>query len=449
MAALAHLASAFEERGYARTSNNSRTVISAVEHETKLLPNECVHADGSLDLYEDVQKLFNPVFLKGKPALQCGGWVGYIPINDRYALEVNARVPVANLERLIGLSGGYAPQILHRYKRVFAHTPEKPSALFDLICDQYLDLLDRVRMTGWLHTYKERTRESASPTGRIDPFRSALRTYKRGAPVALSTSFFRTADCVANRALKHALERLLRRYLDMSTSAEHEVRLRRIRDSLEQLDGVSAAKLADLAPAAMAAVIRHLPGSHESYVDALAFAQIVNLDLGLAIRGEGGVAILPSILVDMSVVFESYLRELLSRNSAASDLVVKDGNKGGMAGARCPMFTELRQGLSNPAATPDIVIDDLTSTRLVIDAKYKPPKALPDRSDLNQVIAYGERYGCSKVMLAYPGRKGDEPHVELVGKVRNCSVFTARIDLAAQDMEAEEAVFVQQVQAVC
>ena len=54
---------------------------------------------------------------------------------------------------------------------------------------------------------------------------------------------------------------------------------------------------------------------------------------------------------------------------------------------------------------------------LIIDAKYKPPKPIPDRADLNQVVLYGARYSCLKVMLLYPERSAHQTSAASVGVV--------------------------------
>jgi 5-methylcytosine-specific restriction enzyme subunit McrC len=176
-----------------------RTVISAVEYETKLLPSDIIRPDGSLNLYDDVQKLFRPTFDKGRPAVQCGGWIGYIPLNDKYALEVNARVPLENLERLIGFASGYSPTILKKYKRYFAHTAEQPPALFEILSSHFLSAFERICDAGLLRTYDREEHAGTSPAGRIRPFQSALLSKIRGSPVAAFSSYRRTVDNGPNR----------------------------------------------------------------------------------------------------------------------------------------------------------------------------------------------------------------------------------------------------------
>src|SRR5690606_34467630 len=120
--------------------------------------------------------------------------IGYFPLNDRFALEVTPKVPIGNLERLVGMAAGYSPQTLIKYTRHFAKTTERPESIFLLLCDQLLDAFDRIWDAGLLKAYDRVERIGSSPSGRLDLYASAWRTAKAGRPVAVSSSFQRTVD---------------------------------------------------------------------------------------------------------------------------------------------------------------------------------------------------------------------------------------------------------------
>jgi 5-methylcytosine-specific restriction enzyme subunit McrC len=165
-----------------------------VEHETVLLPHGLVRPDGSLDVYDDVLNRFRPTYHKNRPSIQCAGWVGYIPLNDVYALEVSTRVPVGNLERLVGMAAGYTPTVLRKYARSFGHAEDRPEALFDVLTDQLLTAFDRIWENGLLKTYNRHLRIGTAPTGRIMPFKSEWLSGKADRPTAMSSAFHRTPD---------------------------------------------------------------------------------------------------------------------------------------------------------------------------------------------------------------------------------------------------------------
>lgn len=252
---IAALEEAFRGRGMAAAGHRARTLIPAEEHETVLLPADLIKEDGSLDVYDDVLNLFRPTYKKNRPSIQCAGWVGYIPLNDAYALEVSTRVPVGNLERLMGMAAGYTPEVLRKYIRLFGHAEDRPEALFDVLADQMLAAFDRIWESGLLKTYDRVIRIGNSPSGRIMPFETEWLTAKAGRPTAMSSSFHRTPDFGPNRLLRHAFEKLLARYIGIQDQKQR-ARTLRLRKAVARLGDVRRASPSDLTPQAIAGYIR-------------------------------------------------------------------------------------------------------------------------------------------------------------------------------------------------
>lgn len=445
---LAPLARLMADRGFGASFRAERQVIAATEQELILLPPELLKSDGSLDVYDDIMNLFRPTYHKNRPAIQCGGWIGYIPLNDSFALEVAPRVPIGNLERLVGMAAGYTPNILRRHARQFAQAEGQPASLVEILADQLLGSFDRIREHGLLKTYVRETRLGSFPVGRIHPFESAWRAEKLGRPVALSSAFQRTSDFGPNRVLRYAFEKLITRYIGNSED-RNRARLQRLKRAVERLDAISQPTPAELTTSAIANIIRRLPGEREDYADAMMVAQLIIFDASLAIRGAGEVALLPSLLIDMAKVFEDYARRVLADGLRHDVRVaVKDGNRGGVQGAKTILFDPVREGLKNPTVTPDIVLELNAKTTIIIDAKYKGAPNVPDRNDINQVVLYGAKYGAQHVMLLHAGRPAGRSHIELCGKVGDFHVYNGMIDLDAASIEDEEVGFVRAIAAL-
>lgn len=67
---------------------------------------------------------------------------------------------------------------------------------------------------------------------------------------------------------------------------------------------------------------------------------------------------MPSILIDMATVFESYMRRVLADGLADDPSIqVKDGNHEGADGAKLLLYDPIQGDLKNPDVTPDIVIE--------------------------------------------------------------------------------------------
>jgi 5-methylcytosine-specific restriction enzyme subunit McrC len=215
-------------------------------------------------------------------------------------------------------------------------------------------------------------------------------------------------------------------------------RFLQLKRALARLDGISSPIAGEFSPHSIARYLRRLPQYHEYYGEALLLSQLILEGAGLSIRATGALLALPSILIDMEKVFEAYARLILSRKISVEGIMyVRDGNKAGADGAKTTIFTHC-QVSNNPSCTPDIVITNPECPTLIIDAKYKPSREIPDRSDLNQVVLYGARYSCSKVMVLFPERKKQEPSAKLLGTIGPVSIYTGYIDLGAPDIEAEE-----------
>ena len=131
-------------------------------------------------------------------------------------------------------------------------------------------------------------------------------------------------------------------------------RAARLGNAYAQFEHVGLPTADELSETSIARYVDRLPHHRESYVDALRLAHLIVANVGLALRGEGGVAILPAILIDMSDVFEGYVRSVLRRHLNDEERRVLDGNKEGLDGAKRPLFEPFDLQGNSPAATPDI-----------------------------------------------------------------------------------------------
>lgn len=444
MATLTALADVLAAQGLARSAGEDREEISIVEHGEAILPSDIIRSDGSFDLYDDVQTKFEIEYKRKQKRLiiRGGGWVGYVPLNDRYALRIGTRVPVTNLEQIISRSTSTKIEVLGRYSHIYGHSEEKPQSLYDIITDQFLTALDLIWREGLAKTYREERMVSSMPFGRIDPLQTALRQEKSRRPEAVFSAFFRTDNFGPNRVLKTALERLNIAYRALEKHDSQANRIRRIRSALGHFEGVADATNDELSAEATERYIRRLPEHRTAYNDALRLAHLIVNDVGFALREGQGLATLPVVLVDMADIFESYAREVLRRElTSDASFKVLDGNISGIEGAKRELFSRFDVEGSNPSATPDIVIESDGKTLAVIDVKYKPSKKIPDRAEINQIMCYGARYGCDKVMILYPQPVKNQTAVCSLGMVGETQVFRASLDLEAADLGIEEGAF--------
>ncbi len=444
MAPLTALADALAAQGFSRSLSDGREEISIVEHGEAILPSDVIRPDGTFDLYDDVQTKFEIEYKRKQKRLiiRAGGWIGYVPLNDRYALRIDTRVPVTSLEKIILRSASTKLEFLEHYSRIYGYSAEKPQSLYDVITDQFLMALELIWREGLAKDYREEQLLSQMPFGRIDPLRTALRQKVCQKPAAFFSAFFRTDDYGPNRVLKMALERLNSAYRALEKHDAQTTRIRRIRSALGHFESVSEASSQELSVEATERYIRRRPVHRPAYDDALRLAHLIVNNIGFALRKGQGLATLPVILVNMADIFESYAREVLRRELANNPhLKVLDGNVSGGEGAKLNLFDRFDVEGSNPSATPDIVIEADGRTRAVIDVKYKPAKKIPERAEINQIMCYGARYRCDKVMILYPQPVKHQPPVCSLGMIGQTQVFRGSLNLETTDLEAEESAF--------
>ena len=428
-----------------RRRRDGREVIEVSEHCETVLPKGIIRQDGSFDLYDDVQKKFEIRYSTGagRHVIRPGGWVGYLPLNDRHALRIQTRVPVANLEQIISRSSNTKVYELSRYSRLYGHSSENPQALYDVVADAFLCSLDAIWGEGLEKSYRRRSWISSRPFGRVDSYRTALMQAETSRATAVFTAHFRTVDHGPNRVLKSALERLDASYRAVEQEKAQRRRRQWIRAALRRLDGVGVADEVEASAQSTERYIRWLPAHRGAYVDALRLAQLITNNFGFLLRAGSGLAVLPVILVDMASIFEDYARSVLKRElSRVGSLTVLDGNVGGSGGAKRKLFRKFDADGSIPEATPDIVIRRGTQQVVaIVDVKYKPAKVIPDRSEVNQIMCYGAVYECRKVVILYPQKLGGGRSLSSLGLIGETQVYRAGLDLSVQHLESEEESF--------
>ena len=339
------------------------------------------------------------------------------------------------------------PDVVRNHARTYGVTSERPYSLYTVLADAFLDVLDHVWMGGLAKTYVRRKLISASPFGRIDTYRTSVSTLTKGRPMAEFNAFMRTTDFGPNRFIKLALRRLLAFYQTRSNVApDTRQRRRHIADAMAHLRDVSYPEATD---AALATSDRRLSGLYAirpAYKEALRLATLINGGRGFSVR-TAGKAVLPVVLVNMADVFEKYARDALRRHiEASTDFRVRDGNICGEAGARTRLFSNISiAGVLNPAVTPDIVIARDNTVLAVLDVKYRPGKHIPDRADINQVVCYGVRYGCTKVMIVYPSSADGSKVLWRIGTIGGIDVFGVALDLSVADLAQQEKLFADAV----
>ena len=429
----------------------ARQVISGLEYQEIEVPLDLLMVDKRLDLYEGiVNRNFFQIQLSGSSLIfRAGGFIGLIPLNDHIYIEVQSRVPIANLERLLLSSEGYLPTVLTTHERSYKTGSTPTPSLIDMLADRFMDSLEQIRYEGLHFEYRNTVREAQSAVGRISAFGSATAQRKTGDPFRLvPSSFQRTFDNDPNRCLRMAVHLLLNLYRNMQRKGAKAALSR-----LSQLDRLLENVTLDYSLNCLESPLLQddslLPEQRSSYPKALSFARSLLAGRGLVLRSQSGEVTSSSVLISMEKVFERYVRDLIRRNfQNSTEIRILDGNQTGESGGAIRLFTDPNSLVLNTLATPNIVISGRESHHrpaMIIDAKYKPCPGQPDRDDINQVLSYGLAYRANKVGLLYPHLIEGEPRSVRLGSVGGVEVFKLAVDLGNSDLDQEETAFAKTI----
>lgn len=357
---------------------------------------------------------------KGRAVFRADKHVGLIPLNDTVAIRVRPRSAVANLAHMI-VKSGQAPFAIPNFSRGYFPNFESGPNVERIYCSPMVTSAERVVGGGMMKSYVSvvnpppwRGRLMVSDT--IKRYRARNIRYK--GEFEFNTLSYSGPE---NLAIKHALK-IVRGWL--ATNDKKNPLIQRADVALAGMQGVPDFEgrlgplLQDLARSAS-----HLPSQYLYYRDALWTAYLILQGQVPDLQAEGFVT-LDSMIVDMSKVFEHYVRRILIDRAAEHGWRIVNGED-----VHLPFFTDG----GDWHVQPDIVIYEGKTARAVLDAKYKPEIKETDRYE---VLSFMDALGVERGGFICPQKTGASSRylgVTTGGKI----LSTLRIDLAAADLEAE------------
>jgi len=174
-------------------------------------------------------------------------------------------------------------------------------------------------------------------------------------------------------------------------------------------------------------LMRSLPSTHRFYEPALWLSYLISTRSGVSMETTGR-ARFESVIIDVSLVFENYVRKICLERAAShlGGCEILDGNRWPV-----PLFVTS----AKHTVHPDLYFRRGGRIVAVADTKYKPEPTTQDRYEL---LAFCEALGVNNAAFVCP-RAGSEPasvHYGTTKSGRRLDVL--RIDLALRDMGPEE-----------
>lgn len=406
-------------------------MIVREEYEVIDIPvGQLLRNDGHLQLDPEIERsdYFSVSMRRGTLTMRTGGYVGYMPLTDNVVIYVKPRVPVANLNRMAEVAG--TPRIALSWLREYVLGDTWSESYINLYARALAMHIEAIVVNGLLRDYRREEEKSSFPRGRVLMGPTVQSFAARGQNHrAVTTWFARTADIPANRCLKYVMW-LLGRYYANRPSQDRESRSiqRLLNAQYSTFDGVSLDESRRFLNDPLVNGYRTLPTHRSYYREALDVASALIRQRGLLLDGEGSGQIrLPSLLLNMSDLFESYIRTVLQQYATDNHWAweVLDGNAEGSR----PLY----KGQTSIYATPDIVLRQAASgVTLVAEVKYIPLRggggALRDA--VNQAVTYAACYETNRVILIHPCGAGQSSSMSKVGDVGKIAVYRYLYNLA-------------------
>lgn len=408
-----------------------------------------VNAAGEVEIHSSlIGRDFIDIRLrKGTLQIFAGGYVGLIPLNDHFAIEVEPRAPISNLTRVLQIAG-YTPVELDQFARGYAQDEDEMPNMRDIYARALCRLLEPMSAFGLMRDYRRVEGVTATPSGRVLMADKSTLLGLAGVSSRVAASRFeRTVDIPINRCLKFALWLLAGRIGSQPKTRGVRETLRQLNLAHRLFDGVSLERRAPLLFLADPLVQgrRALPSTRSYYRDAVRLAAMVAQEASIALDRPGTDLRMLPLIINMDKAFESYIRIVLQSSEAlqASALRVLDGN---LDEGKKLLFDEE----PSSHAQPDVVIAGrvgLAPAPLVADIKYKPARGpRPDRNDLNQVITYGASYRAPKALIVQPwGPKSMHRGLQMIGGIADLEIYQYVFDLSADDLGVEEQLFIDEI----
>lgn len=430
---------------------SSRRLVPCREYgDINVPPHRLIRADGTLRITDEVLKHYvTGDFKDGRFRLRAKGVSGLFALTDDITVQVQSRFPLTNLTHMVSVCG-YVPTALPAM-REYKLTDDWQDWMLDVVTDSLLVAVGTIEELGLLRTYRRRTDSGSYPHGHIEMSATINRFATRGVNHKAVYSWWeKTPDNPPNRCIKAAIQHLYRLNRTRPFSGEMRLRIARLGNALRLLDEVPDDPHRKCLEDPVVRGLLQLPEARLYYRPGLDLAVAVLRGQGFDLDAKTGAIAAGSLLVKTEDLFEDFVRLSLQRSLADHpELAVLDGN---ILPGRRALFEDLAphelkalpehsvvQGGSH-TATPDIIITRPDgSVPLVADAKYTRVTGNADRGEIEQVLLYGVRYTSPVVLTIHPRQKNTDGGLVVAGRIGDILVAHYRVDLAADDLDAEMA----------
>lgn len=390
------------------------------------LPLSDVMRSGHIEVFPHVedQGLLFLQFRRGRVIVTAGKFVGLIPLTPDISIEVKPKLPVSNLAHVLEISRASLAS-LKQVDRLYDLEGAPGSTVLAFLLRNLVDALTPVRTQGLLKDYIRQSQVSSEPRGHINVAASLQTCWSKGQRHRVNVDRFeQTSNVAPNRLIRQALEYAL---TVLSRNDGDAALLKIANEAYHELpDQIGKLRPSDYGTCYRLVEGQRLPISRGYYYRALEIALLILSKRAISLDRIGSDIALQTFILDFEDVFERYLRRVLQLR-APSGIQVRGQD------AKRSLYDDR----PNPTAEPDIVVQ-AGGAPLVAEVKYKDK---PERSDINQAVTYAVCYRTDRVVLLHQRRANGRHGRYDIGIVNGIRVEGYAFDLAAADLDAEEAIF--------
>jgi 5-methylcytosine-specific restriction enzyme subunit McrC len=416
-------------------TSDCRTVYSIDSRGSLELDFADLMVGGELSIFKEVDDL-GLLFLRfqrRKIIIAAGGYIGLIPLTPTVTIEVNPKLPVRNLARVLDVARS-SLQSLASTDRMYLVQQGTTGSVLAFLAANLLDASRQLEIHGLHKQYGRRLDVTSHPSGRIDISSSLQKFWSKGQTHKISVERFeQTSDIAVNRVVKGAMLFVLQRLKPISANASMLIKQAN-RAFFQFPASIGDMTMIDLEEAKDIIERRRLPGQRGYYYRVLEIAVLILTNGGIALQEKGNDVLLRSFIVNFDDLFESYIRRVLQSN-AKNEISVLDGNHEG----KKPLFHDK----NDPPAQPDIVVvSNITGKCVVADVKYKDGAK---RDDINQAVTYAASFGTDRTMIIHQMKPGAKSGINHIGTIGAISVDTYAFNLDSDQLQQEEEDFVKAI----
>lgn len=410
-------------------------VFEANEHECIDVPVESLIKDGEFVIDERIESkgYLNVSLSQGKLTLRSTRFIGLIPLNKDAAVKIKPKVEIKNLNRMIVLSGNI-PSVINQFARGYKPVFTNNENSIPIYYSSLMHSVDEMCRRGVLKRYKQ---VIPPPKWRGRPILSrtvnayAARGIRYDAEFEYKTL---THDVTENKIIKTALISV-----QQWMRSSKDKRIKKDLNSVERLLSL----MGDISPVSsptstdiltIPRLIKNLPVHARHYIEPLWTSYAILQD-AIPDVVKTGVVSLDSMMIDVSEVFESYLRRVLEIRLSSSGIKVLDGNDNKN---RFSFFVDN----SDNKVKPDIIITRRGEVLGILDAKYKPNVKEQDRYEM---LAFMEASGVKKSAFICPKVIPDQKSHLLGTTLNGKEMSVIRFDLSSSSMQKEEDKLISEV----